>query len=444
MIKMSRIFTNTFWNILSQIIPVIAAVYTIPHLLREVGVEIFGVITLFWALVNFSGILDFGISKAITRKIAEVRGAHDTETQYVSSGLVATGCFGIAVAAAILIYKSSLVSLLFYDSSIPTKQFDDLVVLTSVTVVCVCLANGYRGALEGYEKFGVVAIIRTPLHVLGVISPLFVAPFSTELPHLLAPLVLCRILACVAFHFALKSQLTFSPAATLQVSFEPIRELLGYGYYIAVSNLISPIMYTLDRFFVSSIFGSGQVAAYTTPQEIVLRCSTLPNSLSRAMFPMLVKPSISNSPRIEDLHWLISCLICLAASMLIILLRDTAMLLWLGDDFSSLMSDLLAIFALGFFANSVAAIPYANLQARGLAKLTALLHLLELLAFVMAIMMLPKHVGVSGIAAIWSARCIIDCFSLLILDGLKLSGRKLADRRCAITIAGLGLLWALI
>lgn len=62
---------------------------------------------------------------------------------------------------------------------------------------------------------------------------------------------------------------------------------MKYGGWITVSNVVSPLMAYLDRFFISNIIGASNVAFYTAPAEGVQRLSVFPGALSRAIFPKL-------------------------------------------------------------------------------------------------------------------------------------------------------------
>ena len=69
----------------------------------------------------------------------------------------------------------------------------------------------------------------------------------------------------------------------------------------------------------------------------------------------------------------------------------------------------------GFFFNSLAHIPFAEIQANGNAKLTALIHLLEVIPYLLLLFYLVEKYGVVGAAIAWSVRYTIDFFILFIL-----------------------------
>ena len=65
-----RLISSTFWNIVGQSLPLLVGILTLPALIRLIGLERFGFITLVWVLVGYASVFDFGISRALIRVVA--------------------------------------------------------------------------------------------------------------------------------------------------------------------------------------------------------------------------------------------------------------------------------------------------------------------------------------------------------------------------------------
>src|SRR5581483_8396821 len=65
---------NTFWNLLGNGTPMIVAVICIPILIRAVGKERFGLLTLAWALIGYASFFDLGLGRALTQIVAHKLG----------------------------------------------------------------------------------------------------------------------------------------------------------------------------------------------------------------------------------------------------------------------------------------------------------------------------------------------------------------------------------
>ena len=64
---------NTLWNLIGTGIPVIIGVIIIPYIIKKIGVESFGILSLIWALIGYFGLFDFGLGKAITQQVSFAR-----------------------------------------------------------------------------------------------------------------------------------------------------------------------------------------------------------------------------------------------------------------------------------------------------------------------------------------------------------------------------------
>ena len=64
-----------------------------------------------------------------------------------------------------------------------------------------------------------------------------------------------------------------------------IPSLLRLGGWMTVSNLVSPLMVYLDRFFVGAAISMAAVTYYTTPYEVVTRALLLPRAVMGVLFP---------------------------------------------------------------------------------------------------------------------------------------------------------------
>src|SRR5678816_296216 len=71
---------NTVWNLIGQVAPAIAAIFTVPILIHGLGTERFGVLTLIWLVVGYFSIFDLGLGGALTQVLAERLGRDEHES----------------------------------------------------------------------------------------------------------------------------------------------------------------------------------------------------------------------------------------------------------------------------------------------------------------------------------------------------------------------------
>jgi len=83
----NRLAWNTVWNLIGNVTPMLIAIFCIPVLIRRLGTERFGILTLVWALIGYAAVFDLGLSRALTQLVAKTLG---TDEQQEVSKLVWT------------------------------------------------------------------------------------------------------------------------------------------------------------------------------------------------------------------------------------------------------------------------------------------------------------------------------------------------------------------
>jgi len=62
---------NTLWNIFGQGFPLALALFCIPPLIKGIGTDRFGALTLVWTVLTYFSFFDLGLGRALTRLLAE-------------------------------------------------------------------------------------------------------------------------------------------------------------------------------------------------------------------------------------------------------------------------------------------------------------------------------------------------------------------------------------
>src|SRR5213080_1256170 len=96
---------NTIWNLVGSGAPMIVAVFCIPVLIRGLGTDRFGVLTLAWALIGYASLFDLGLGRALTQLVAKKLGAgEEREIPSVAwTSLLLMVVLGIVGAAAVFL-----------------------------------------------------------------------------------------------------------------------------------------------------------------------------------------------------------------------------------------------------------------------------------------------------------------------------------------------------
>jgi O-antigen/teichoic acid export membrane protein len=441
-----RLARNTVWNLIGTVAPMLVAFFCIPLLIKGLGTDRFGIVTLVWALIGYATLFDLGLGRALTQLVAQKLG---TGEQDDVPGLLWTSLFllvllGLVGTLAIVLLAPWLVIRLHVPSALSRETLYSMYLL-ALSLPAVISTAGLRGVLEAYQRVDIGNALRIPMGVFAYASPLLIFPFSRSLVGVVALLVAGRalswvahVVACIVAIPKLRSGIKFQRKA--------MGPLLRFGGWMTVTNIIGPVMVTMDRFIIGSVLSVGAVAFYATPYEMISKFWLIPGSLLGVMFPAFSTSFVQDRGRAASLYgrsvkYLLLTLFPLI--LIVVVLAQNGLNLWLGAEFAQRSTAVLQWLAIGVFLNCLAAAPFAVVQGAGRPDLTAKLHMIELPLYLMALIALTKFYGIEGAAITWTARVAIDAVVLFWLAGRFLPVHSSIKIQTPFLIAGAVALFAL-
>jgi len=410
---------NTVWNLIGNGAPLIVAVFSIPILIHGLGKDRFGVLTLAWALIGYASLFDIGLGRALTQLVAKKLGSgEDREIPaLVWTSLLLMLALGVVGAAVIVATSPWLVH---HALKIPEALQSEVVSsfrLLGLSVPVVIVTAGLRGLLEAHQRFKLVNALRIPIGVFTFVGPLLVLPFSKSLVSVVGILVVGRFLGCLA-HLLVCFRVVPELRRRLAWHGPSAGPLLRFGGWMTVTNIVGPLMVTLDRFIIGALVSVTAVAYYATPYEVVSKLLLIPAAVVVVMFPAFSTSFVKDQSRAAALYGRSVKYILLALFpivLLILALARNGLTIWLGSDFAQHSTRVVQWLAVGVLANSLALVPFSFVQGIGRPDLTAKLHLLELPIYLGVLFWLIRADGIEGAAIAWSARTVFDALALFIM-----------------------------
>ena len=432
----SRVARNTLFNIVGQLLPLLVGIAAIPVTVRALGEARFGLLGLAWAILGSVGLLDLGLGRATTKFVAEYLAAGDAvrlrrvATLSVASqtALGALGGIALALLGPWLVERG-----LGVPPGLHREARGALLAL-ALSVPFVVLSASLRGILEAAQRFDLVNLIRTPTSAAVLVVPAVAAALGAHLPAIVLLLLLVRIAACLVTA-ALIPRAIPGFRWTLEPGWEALRPLLGYGGWVSVSNVVSPLLLYLERFVLGSVAGVAAVAYYTAPYEALTRVLVVPVSLTSVLLPAFSAASAAQPGLYferfvaRSLRYL---LLGLSAPLFVVVGFSRELVgLWLGGRYADDSTAVVQILAVGVLVNSLAQVPYVYLLGRGRPDLPAKFHLLELPLYAMATWALIGAFGVGGAALAWALRVTLDAILLCVASAriAQVSSRRLFGER---------------
>lgn len=404
---------NTLWNLLGSGAPMLLGLLTIPYLIDNIGVEAFGILTLVWALIGYFSLFDLGLGRTLTQQIALYKSKYSTSEiiKIVKNGLTITLISGIIGCISLALLSFNLAH---YWLKVTENLKDDTfkcLIISAIAIPFVTITSGLKGILEGYEDFKIVNLLKLIFGIANFGFPVIsVFLFGNNLFWIVLSLVITRLVIFLLHYFMVYLRIGNFLSGEFGKS-KDFKEMFFFGTWITVSNIVSQLMVTSDRFIISFVLGANIVAFYTIPFEILIRVLILPAALTTALFPRLsnlynidqsdAKALYLKSFKIVSQSMFVICLI-------IAVISDFGLSIWISKNFASQSAKIAMILSIGIFFNGIAQIPHSALQSIGKVKITAIIHVLELLFYVPVLYISLKHFGLIAAPIIWSTRAAVD------------------------------------
>jgi O-antigen/teichoic acid export membrane protein len=270
------------------------------------------------------------------------------------------------------------------------------------------------GVLSSYKKFNQINIVKAIFNICVIGSPIISYQFNFGVSGIIILIFLFRMLN----FFVLYIYLFFlgETFKRIRLDMNYLGDIVKQGSWIAMSNLISPIVVNLDRIALAKYLGMDSVAYYTTPLDTFSKINVLSSTITTVSFPVFTEKNLISDDK--GLRFFIKILISIFLIMapvifLIILFIRPLISVWISKDFSDTSYVLSQILLLGIFWNALAQLPISYMQAIGKSKTIGLIHLFELIFFIPFTIISIINFGIIAAALAWSFRVFVDFIVLM-------------------------------
>jgi len=416
---------NSLYNLAGAVVPIGLALVTIPPYLHRIGEARYGVLAVVWLLLGYFGSFDLGLSRAAANKIARLREASAEEREQVFwTALLLNAGLGIVTGVALFLAGGEIFGFWFKMSPALHLEAMDALPWIAAAVPIATVTAALTGALEGMQRFPTVNVIQSSGTALFQVAPLATAFWiGPQLKFVIPAAVIARVLTALPLLSAARSALPITGRPRLH--WPRLRELFAYGSWVAVTNVVGPILDMFDRFLIAVVLGAAAVAYYVVPYQLVSRAQIVPGALSRALFPHLSAIEAQEAKRVAAESVAALAAVTTPLSVLGLLLMWPFLQVWVGKGFADHAAAVGEILLLGMWINGLAFVPFALLQARGRPDIVAKFHLLELVPFVALLWLGLQRFGILAAAVVWTLRAGAD--AALLFRASKM-GRQIVKR----------------
>lgn len=404
---------HTGYNLAGLMIPLVLSLITVPFYIHTVGEARYGVLAIAWLLLGYFGFFDLGLGAAAAQRIAALDlDSHQERAEVFKTALtinIALGVLGGALLWPVSLYVINNVVTM---NSLLRNELIGAVPWLTLGVPIATTSGVLIGALQGRGKFLDLNITSTIGSALGQIVPLIVALcIGPHLPLLIVSVLVCRAISVMLMYW--RCRLWFSSDKPVRITREGIYSLLRFGGWVTISSLLGPLLLGMDRFAIGSLLGAEAIAYYTVPFQLAERLVIIPTALCSALLPKVAAASEQGRRAMitSTMHVLTS--VMTPVTVVGLLLIPPFLSWWISPTFALSAGFSAQLLLVGFWAGSLALVPYMELRATGRPQIIAKCHLAELLPYFGLLYIGLKYGGLPGAAIVFIVRCVSDLALLM-------------------------------
>jgi len=414
----NSIAKNTLYNLLGNVVPIVFAILFIPPLIKGLGTERFGILSLAWMIIGYFGFFDFGIGRGLTKIVAERIGLNQSEqiAKIFWSSIFLMLVVSLFTGLILLFFIPTIVNLFNISAKYHQETIDTIYIL-ALSIPIVTTMAALRGTLEAYQKFAIINILKVFLGAITFLGPIIVLTISNSLFWIVVFLIFIRIAIwflylneCFKTNKAIKNEIEFD--------LNSIKPVLKFSIWITIGNIIVPVILYSDRFLIGVLISASAITFYVTPYELITRLMMIPVALSGVLFPLFSAGFFSNPEMTKKIFLRgvkFTFLIVYPFILLIITFAYEGINLWLGKEFANNSSLILQLLAIGILMNSISLMPNNFFQGIGKPRIPTLINLFEFPIYILTMWYFITLYGVQGAAFSFMLMAAADAVAMYIV-----------------------------
>jgi len=412
------------WAAGGQAATLLATLFATPFTIRLLGPVRYGLWSLLRTVLIYFQLADLGMATASTRFAAERYAHRDAmgESTVIWTALAVTVALTGAAAIAASLAAPFVISVVLHVKGELQSRGVLAFRLVCVTAVLIAISNTVNTPQQVRLRWRSVTLAMSGPTVLQIAA---------------APVVLAAVgggvvtmTAVTAIAFTAAAALNLLVAVRLQpaltrphVTRTALRPMVRYGGALAISSFADIPLMTAERFWLAHFRSPRAVAYYAAAGALGSLLTVFALIVSQPLLPALTR--LASEERTDEhrrlYHQVLRGLFLLTTPSALVLafLARPFFGLWAGPAYGVRSTGAFYVILIGLWFNTLASVPMSQLLAAGRTSAFAVLHVAELIPYLILAAALTSAFGVVGAAAAWSIRMVFDSVAFFVLVGRR-------------------------
>lgn len=414
---MNSIARNTLANYLGQGYTTIVGIVMLPVYLKYLGAEAYGLVGFFTMLQAWFTLMDMGLTPALSRQVAHVRGQAQPDWGAVRGLLRSIEMLFAALAlcafGAMVLSSPWISGQWLKVQSLSHTDVTWCIVLMGAMLGLRVFASLYRGGLQGLEQMvwlnGANTLIAT-LRFVGVVALLhWVTQDVRHFFHFQLAVGVLEV-AWLGWHFY---RVLPAPAVRVQASWQTLRPVVPFAGGLAYTTALWILLTQADKLILSNVLSLREYGYFALVAVVANGLFNLTGPISQAILPrMTVLVSGQNKHAAMQIYhrgtqWVSAVMFPVIG--FIAVFAEEAIFIWTGDREAALwVAPVMPWFLTGNALVCVGAFAYYLQYARGNIELHVISSTVNAAVQVPVVVYVAYHWGVLAVAQAWVALRVLS------------------------------------
>jgi O-antigen/teichoic acid export membrane protein len=410
---------NVVANYIGQGWVALTGIVFIPLYVRVLGIETYGLISVFALLQAWMALLDFGLTPTLNREMARLSaGAHTARS--IRELLRVLEVIYLAIAAMVILgvwfAAPWLASGWLKVERLPIHLVTESIRIMAFVLAIRWVEQVYRGALQGRQDLiwlnsrqAVLATIRWggAYAMIALVSPTIRAFFVWQ-----------GIASILSTGLFIRRTYRMLPphAGPTHFRLAALRDIRAFASGMFLSSILGFLLTQTDKLVVSKMLPLAQLGHYMLASTAVSGLLQLIAPMNTAVYPRLTEQVVRQDQRGLARTYHTACqwmaAIMVPSGLLLTFFAEPVMLFWTGDPvLTHAVAPILEVLALGTVCYAFMNLPYTLQLAHGWTSLAVRINIVAVSVIVPVIVWVVPRYGATGAAYGW---LLLNCGYLVV------------------------------
>ena len=352
---------NSLWHLSGNAVPALVALATVPFLIRGLGLEGFGIVTLISSVVGYFGVLDINLSAGSIRYLSHYHAQNDRErfAETFWFGFIFYTALGLTGCILLFAFAHPLRAFFFKASDIPTEQTLHALQLAGLGFLLSQWQNYLMIVPQALQRYDRAAQGEAFFGVMVNIASAAVAMTGSGIAYVIGARITVSALHSLWLVWLLSQ---------LNLKLQPVwprraiaTDLTGFSAYAYLSRLASLLHQHADKLIIGAIAGPQALTFYAVPSQLASRILGLTYRLSSVIYPRVsALAALGESAQLRYMYLDVTRLLTyinVAVLGIIALTGEEFLRRWVGAEFVVSSYPVLLLVTLGLLTDSLTHIP---------------------------------------------------------------------------------------